>query len=138
MYIVHICHFYWTMWSNSHTLRIPKSLSKQYLYQLKRGSWNVRSIQHFLSMVKEMSTYFKKFYFIGHVSSGEKGLKMWYQTECMAETSKHPADLHAKYSELYIQNGNLKLSEGPNANSIMRLASNSKITCWLKFVHMCF
>jgi hypothetical protein len=36
-------------------------------------------------MVKEMSTYFKKFYFIGHVSSGEK-------KDGMAETSKHPAN----------------------------------------------
>jgi hypothetical protein len=41
---------------------------------------------------------FKKSYFIGHVSRGEKDLKIWHQTDGMADSSKHPANLQAKYS----------------------------------------
>jgi hypothetical protein len=80
---------------------------------------------------------FKLSYFIGHVSSGEKDLKMWQQTEGMAEKSKHPANWQAKYNGLYIHNANLKLSEGQIDNYIIRSAPNSKIICNLQFVHKC-
>jgi hypothetical protein len=108
------------------TLYIPKSFSKQHFYQLK---WYKKCWEYSTLFVNGQRNehVFKKSYFTSHVSSGEKDLRMWYQTDGMAEKSKHSANWQAKYSGLYIHNANMKLSEGQITNCIMRPAPNSKL-----------
>lgn len=108
------------------TLYIPKSFSKQYLYQLK---WYKKCWEYSTLFVNGQRNehVFKKSYFTGHVSSWEKDLSMWHQTHGMPLKSKHSANWQDKYGGLYTHNANLKLSEGQITNCIWDLHQIPKL-----------